>query len=93
MGSSGVALTGKRQSTRVAKKAQGVVEATSKTTTEPRVEQKAKHVAKRSQRLLEETNQSSLALAESDHGAANATNGAKLESPDTANALVALAMR
>jgi hypothetical protein len=77
----------------VVKKAQRVVEATSKTTTEPRVEQKAKHVAKRSWRLLEKTNKSSLALAESGHDAANATNAAKLESPDTANALVALAMR
>jgi hypothetical protein len=77
----------------VVKKAQRVVEATSKTTTEPRVEQKAKHVAKRSRRLLEKTNKSSLALAESGHDAANATNAAKLESPDTANALVALAMR
>ena len=77
----------------VAKKAKRVVETTSKTTTEPRAKQKAKHVAKRSPRLLEKTNKSSLALAESGHGAVNATNGAKLESPDTANALVALAMR
>ena len=77
----------------VAKKAQRVVETTNKTTTEPRAKQKAKHVAKRSPRLLEKTNKSSLALAESGHGAVNATHGAKLESPDTANALVALAMR
>jgi hypothetical protein len=77
----------------VAKKAQRVVETMSKTTTEPRVEQKAKHVAKRSRRLLEKTNKSSLALAESGHGAANATNGAKLESPDPANGFSRYALR
>jgi hypothetical protein len=74
----------------VVKKAQHVVESKSKAT-EPRVEQKTKRVAKRSQRLVEKANEPDLVQGESAHG--NATTEAKLDSPDTANALVALAMR
>jgi hypothetical protein len=74
------------------KKAQRVVESKSKAT-KPRAERKPKRVAMRTQRLVEKAHKHSLVQAESAHGAVHATTEAKLDLADTANPLVALAMR
>ena len=76
----------------VVKKAQRVVESKSKST-KLRVELKAKRVAKRTQREAEKALEHGLVRAEPTQAAALATSEAKLDSPDTANALVGLAMR
>lgn len=75
----------------VVKKTQRVIESKSKAT-KPRAEQKAKHVANNTQRVVERAHEPSLAQAEPNNGAVRATTEAKLDLPDTANPLVALAM-
>src|SRR5262245_19270333 len=74
----------------VAKKPQHAVESKSKAT-KPRAERKPKRVAKRTQRVGEKEH--GLVQAEPTHGAVRATTEAELDAPDTANALVDLAMR
>jgi hypothetical protein len=76
----------------VVKKAQHIVESKSKAT-KPRAELKPKRVAKRTQRVVEKASEHGLVQAEPTHGAVRATTEAVLDSADTANALVALAMR
>jgi hypothetical protein len=75
----------------VVKKAQRVVESKSKAT-KPRAERKPKRVAK-TQRVVEKAREHGLVQAEPNHGAVRAATEPELDSPDTANALVALAMR
>ena len=74
------------------KKAQRVAESKSKAT-KPRAERKPKRVAKKTQRVVEKAHEHGLVQAEPNHGAARAITESELDSPDTANALVALAMR
>jgi hypothetical protein len=74
------------------KKAQGVSASKSKAA-KLRAERKPKRVAKGTQRVVETTHEHGLVQAERNHGAFRATTEAELDSPDTANALVALAMR
>jgi hypothetical protein len=80
-----------KKAQRVVKKAQRVVESKSKAT-KPRVERKAKRVVKRTQRVVEKANEHGLVQAEPTPGAGRAITQAKLDPPDTANPLVALAM-
>jgi hypothetical protein len=77
----------------VVKKAQRVIESKKSKATKPRDEQKPKRVAKTTHRVVEKANNHSLVQAEPNHAAMRATVEAELDSPDTANALVALAMR
>jgi hypothetical protein len=77
----------------VLKKPQRLVESKSKAT-KPHAERKPKHVAKKTQRIVEKAHEHGLVIqAELNRGAVRATTEAELDSPDTANALVALAMR
>jgi len=76
----------------VVKKAQRVVESKSEAP-EPRAERKPKRVAKKTQRIVEKAHKHGIVQAEPAHRALHATAEAELDSPDTANALVALAMR
>jgi hypothetical protein len=77
---------------RVVKKTQRVVELKSKGT-KLSVERKPKRVVKRTQRVVEKAHKHGLVQAEPARRALHATAEAELDSPDTTNALVALAMR
>jgi hypothetical protein len=78
-----------KKAQRVVKKAKRVVELESKGTKSAQVERKAKHVATKAQRVVEKAHKHGLAQAEPARRAVHA----KLDPPDTTNALVALAMR
>ena len=76
----------------VLKKPQRLVESKSKAT-KPHAERKPKHVAN-IQWIVNKAHEHGLVIqAELNRGAVRATTEAELDSPDTANALVALAMR
>ena len=75
----------------VVKKAQRVVESKSEAP-KPRAERKPKHVAN-IQWIVNKAHEHLVIQAELNRGAVRATTEAELDSPDTANALVALAMR
>ena len=75
----------------VVKKAQRVVESKSKAT-KPHAERKPKHVAN-IQWIVNKAHKHGIVQAEPAHRALHATAEAELDSPDTTNALVALAMR
>ena len=75
----------------VVEKAQRLVESKSRAT-KPRAERKPERVAKRTHRVVEKAHEHGLVQAET-HGAIHTSTEAELDLPDTANALVALAMR
>ena len=75
----------------VVKKAQRVVESKSEAP-KPRAERKPKHVAN-IQWIVNKAHKHGIVQAEPAHRALHATAEAELDSPDTTNALVALAMR
>ena len=75
----------------VLKKPQRLVESKSKAT-KPHAERKPKHVAN-IQWIVNKAHEHLVIQAELNRGAVRATTEAELDSPDTANALVALAMR
>jgi hypothetical protein len=77
-----------KKAQRVVKKAKRVVASESKGTKSACVERKAKHVATKAQRVVEKGHKHGLAQAEPAHRAVHA----KLDPPDTTNALVALAI-
>ena len=74
------------------KKARRVVESKSKRS-KPRVERNAKRVSKTPQHVVEKVHVHGLVQVEPTQAALHAATQAKLDSPDTANPLVALAMR
>ena len=74
------------------KKAQRLVESKSKATKQC-AERKPERVAKRTQRVVEKAHEHGLVEDEPTQGAIRTSTEAELDLPDTANALVALAMR
>ena len=75
----------------VLKKAQRLVESKSKAT-KPHAERNPKHVAN-IQRIVKKAHEHGLVQAEPNRGGVRATTETELDAPDTANALVDLAMR
>lgn len=82
-----------KKAQRVVKNAQRVVELKNRGAKSARVERKAKRVATKGQRVVKKAHKHGLVQAEPAHRAVHATAEAKLNSPDIANALVALAIR
>jgi hypothetical protein len=75
------------------KEGQRVIESKKSKATKLRDEQKPKRITNRTHRVVEKANNHSLVQAEPNQAEMRATVEAQLDSPDTANALVALAMR